>query len=522
MIRTFGLYPRVSGGVDPAGLPLTCPDDLFGLSSERVTWWGPDTATSALWMELARLCVALGMRVNVLGSPDSTESDGHGGYVHCPGVPEVIGLTLGSGKRRCVLLRMSVLGGLSPELAQEERVSSASGLGAKLARAELGNELLPAFLPEASTLCSWSGPMMVYRGFSAMATKWDQRNAYLASWSQPLPARDARWTWSSYPGGRTWTGDDARSVLHGDATGFAVAEVEQPGFYPAWPAAVAGDLARVPLQGVSVVAAPLYVLALLEGTGALSVRRLFRVVQCRADAAMGDRIKARYAGLPKSVYQRTHAALTPCPRLSAKLKPSGELVWSSYTPSARAGRPDVAALLRSFVAAKTAAYINVLPAGHVLASHIDSVHEDLSELYRGKAIHLIASALEGQRERGAAVLQARLAQRYMGLLGRPVKLTHPLGAFPEPGQRAEPGQWNLEQTAPMRCYAPGRWEHGTSRPAMGGQSTTSDPLFLRARSWTADPRTDASATSAPRVAADGGWYSYAWPAGDGPVEGEHG
>ena len=486
MKRTF-LVTTDKGRVVSPGLPLglaelgePAPGAPYGA---RSTWWAR-SGTHDEWVQLGRVAIGLGYRVHVLGTPWRTEISKDGTRKHVE-APEVIGLTLTrfNGRERATLLRTSVLGDITTDEAVSWGVSSAGQLGALLARGELGQQPVSRAVQLSAVLCSWAGPMMVYRA-STGATKgrkWDQRRAYLGSWQQPMPQRGAQWFFRDAP---VW---DAVPVLRGVRTGFMVARVVQKGPFPCWPAAVAGDRLRVPLRGSSVVAIPMYVAAMLEAAGALHVERVLHDCWAPADPDMGHRIAAHYDGLGKSVYQRTHAALTPCPRWSGKLHMDGRIDWSLQQPDPRTARPDVACLLRSWVAAKTAAFLWTLPENAALAAHIDAVYECSGRTEAEQADEL------------------------------PVELWSAA-----PAEDALPGQWvSGLQPERGRFFAPGRWFFGPESPCMGGSTAGGpDPAFLRVREWTGDPRTDEAATSTAILAHKGGWYDYAWPGRN--VEGEHG
>lgn len=490
--RTFKLLrpapsrPPVAPGL-PLGLPELCQPSPAGPPSARSCWWSQD-GDDDLWLDLGIVALQAGYRVTVLGSPWRTvqHEDGHRERVDRP---EVIGLTLArsAGRERAILLRQAVLGDVATEEAVHYGVSSAGQLGALLARAELGQYPVPRPVQLAATLCSWAGPMMIYRASSPKGypvRKWDQRRAYLGAWRQPMPQRGAAWTMRERP---AW---DAAPVLRGIRTGYMLAQVFQPGPYPSWPAAVAGDRIRMPLAGRSVVAIPMYCAALLEGADLLAVERVLVDFIAPADPDLGHRVAAHYEGHGKSVYQRTHAALTPCPRYSGKLHLDGHIDWALQQPDPRAARPDVATLLRSFVGVKTAAFLASLPEHSACAAHIDAVYECSGSDAAG---HAAASGLPTE-----------------------------LASWHEDDPDAPAGSWLTHfGPEPGRFYAPGRWWHGSESPCMGGSAMTGpDPVFLRSRIWTADPRTDPDAWSTARPAETGGWYDYAWPGVD--VEGYHG
>lgn len=482
--RRFFLARR-AGRLTFPGLPLGS-DELHrpapaGPPSARATWWAKD-GTHDDFIELAQQATMLGYRVTVLGHPTRME-DGLSGPIRVE-KPEVIGLTLArnAGRERATLLRDTVLGDITTEEAIHFGVCSAGQLGALLARAELGSEGIPRPVQLASVLCSWAGPMMVYRGSTGgkVGRKWDQRKAYLGAWATPMPQRGAAWTFRDTP---RW---DPHPILRGIRTGFMVAKIRQGGPYPVWPAAVAGDTLRICMSGDVTVAIPIYCAALLEGAGLLEVREVIRDVIAPADPELGHRVAAHYIGLGKSVYQRTHAALTPCPRWSATMSRSGELKWALNQPDMRAARPDVASLLRSSVAARTAAVLASLPYGAACAAHIDGIYEATGEPD-------LPSALAGQ-------LPEELYQAGTG----------------------EPGSWVTgEPVEHGRFYAPGRWAFGPERPNMGGSVMTGpDPVFLRARGWSADPRVTQDAVSwAHEAGTRRTYYDYAWPTGQ--VRGSH-
>lgn len=492
MRRTFKLLrpkpgrPPVAPGL-PLGLPELCQPDPAGPSGARSVWWSAD-GDDDLWLELGTVALQTGYRVTVLGSPWRTvqREDGHRERIERP---EVIGLTLArsAGRERAVLLRRSVLGDVEPEEAIHYGVSSAGQLGALLARGELGQYPVPRPVQMAATLCSWAGPMMVYRGSTPEnypARKWDQRRAYLGAWRQPMPQRGAGWTMREAP---RW---DATPILRGVRTGFMVAQIFQCGPYASWPAAVAGDRIRMPLAGRSVVAIPLYCAALLEAADLLAVERVIVDYIAPADPELGYRVAEHYDGFGKTVYQRTHAALTPCPRYSGRLHMDGRIDWSLQHPDPRTLRPDVASLLRSLVATKTAAFLASLPEHSACAAHIDAVYE--------------CSGLT--------------AAEHSETSGLPVELA----TWTEDPDTAPAGSW-LSHLEPVqgRFFAPGRWKFGGEHVCMGGSSVSgADPVFLRGRIWHGDPRDNEQAWSTARPAETGGWYDYAWPGVD--VEGFHG
>lgn len=476
MVPTFRVYGEGSKMIFP-GLP--CSDELFSAK----TWWGPGDLDKEKWLKLGLCLLAIGYNVNVLGTPTT---DGEG-------VSDCIGLGVskrGKGKQpRTVIMRDAVLGGVDPEAAHAEGVSSASALAMKLARLEIGDEAMDYGASWTSALCSWSGPMMVYRGGAPRVSAWDQTKAYRGALNQPFKAVGATWQHGG-PMQRRGAMDWLYRVRTGEITGFALARVEQAGHYPAWPAACAGDAARIPLVGTSLIAIPLWSLAILWENSALEVLGFERTLCAKADANIGPRIRERLLPWPKAVYQRLHAAMTPCPRWSGKLRTDGRVEWSFNQPDPTSGRSDMASQLRSCVAAKTATFLARLNPGAAVASHVDGVYETQSE--------------------GCP----------------PVSLEAPIQSFhTEQYVDAEDGAWCLRADRQWgRFYAPGRWDFAGAAPRMGAQppeGTGADgPLFMRARNWSGDPREDHRATSEP-VKASGEFYSYTWTRSD-IIEGEHG
>lgn len=487
--HVFSIYGEGSKIIFP-GLPVS--DELF----KYCAWWGPNDADNSAWLALASALLGCGHEVKILGTPSS---DGSGRAT------SVIGLAVNKsgfknrGKPpKTVLLREAVLGGVEPEAAIAEEVSSASALSMKLARLELGHDKMQPGAPWRAALSSWAGPMMVYRGLGTRTSAWDQRKAYLGAWQQPFMHKYSGYYLEKGPQSREAALQLMYRCRTGEITGFVLARVEQPGFYPAWPAACAGDAVRIPLQGTSVIAIPLFALCILLENAALEVVEFLRAYISDADARIGERIAERFRPWPKGVYQRFHAAATPCPRWSGKLARDGSIKWSVNEPDPSDGRQDVAACLRSLVAAKTASFLAKLPEGTAVAAHVDGVYETASE---GSPPVYLEGPSQGFN---------------------PCDL---VGVSSESrGEEEKEGFWSLRVDRQWgRFYAPGRWDHGGKNPRMGTKDNEpengEDPLFLRARRWHGDPREDHLATSEP-VPARGEYYSYTWGSKD-VIDGVH-
>ena len=234
-----------------------------------------------------------------------------------PSESTIIGFKVGSisNKREsAVFLTLGAIGDCEPEELDAAGVGSATALGVLCARLALGSvhvvsegERLkgrPAhpLAAQASEVAAWAGPMMIYRASGSATQAWDQRSAYLRAWDQPWPVDGVAWSLR----------EGSAPLNNPTAVGFALVEVSWPGPYPCIPAAVSGDIWRVPMRGRSVIPVSLWALRELLIPAGLEVVRVIASI-VTAQSHYPD-FRARWADQGcgrKSVYQRAFSGLAP-------------------------------------------------------------------------------------------------------------------------------------------------------------------------------------------------------------------
>lgn len=444
------------------------------------------------WCVLASSLRACGYGVTLLGgSKDDAE----------PGPDDVAGIELdiGAGRHpRVKLMSGLALGDLPPDVADALGVGSAAAMGARLAlqalgyeapRDEDGRERPPPKLPEAVERIArdavYAGPMGIYRGATSGPTLYlDQYRAHLGAWAFPFPSfrGKERMKWLF-----TETAREAMLYVRQMWPGFIRARVRQYG-EPMIPAHEYGGIVDYPIQGESDVCCATWLLAMAEKAGCAEVIEVYEACfRPPADAGEskattpGDKFLSlwRENGAYKSVYQRAGTALIPRPRWHGQMGRAG-IVWTQKPPSPFAYAP-IGSLIISATGARTAlAVYQLAEAGYdVAAAHVDAVivgHE--SPVGYGPEWAPDAEAAREQWNGVRAVLGAPLPSR---------------------DSDCAPGDWRVKLAAgASRFYAPGRWDVGPVSARMGGDGGAATPSdFLTKRMWTADPRMDRLAGSAP-------------------------
>ena len=440
-------------------------------TKERDGWrTGLRPASPAELVQLARSFARVpGVAVELFGAPaDSSSGE--------PTESTVTGVLVrpATGQGRAVLLPGGALGDCEPAELDAAGVASATALGVLCARRAAPQVLqasCSARMASAATCASWAGPMLCYSGGAPSVQAWDQSKAYLRAWDQLWPV-------AGQP--MELVNPHPRIIENPSTVGFALVEIEEPGPYPSIPAAVMGDMWRCPLRGRSVVPVSIWALRELLIPAGLRVLNIVATVATGGGGNIPFRREWEDIGCSrKAVYQRVFSGLAPGERWIGRPDGRDGWRWTRQDPDAMA-RPDFAALGRWAVAGRTAAALHQLGArgGQAVASHIDCIFEADSGDANGFQLPEIVT----------------------------------------------PGEWALKASGSMRCYGPGRYDLAGQEARMGGPGGAErgdEDLYLRARIWAGDPRSDADAFSDPLDADPASCY-FSYSFGDRVHRGRHG